>query len=231
VDAAVVAAWIAAGAAALSAVVNAYFIASSGRRQQENELVVSALTHFVGGSQERSSGLAALKVLSGGEGSFPRDASIAQPPPRSWVRFWTRPLSALRARRSRARWSRYSPAVGQLFYRQLIYVLCHGRRRWEAHEIANVVAMADWLITDDKLAFDDPQQREQLATAMCTYLNDWKAAVVKAKEKALKESDEKAVKESDENGLPPHAHYGSVVFVTKKINDEWKQMLGGSHQA
>lgn len=70
-DGAVIAAWIAAGAAALSAAVNAYFIASSGRRQQENELVVSALEHFVGGSQERTAGLAALKVLSGGGGLSP----------------------------------------------------------------------------------------------------------------------------------------------------------------
>ncbi|HEX2320646.1 MAG TPA: ATP-binding protein [Streptosporangiaceae bacterium] len=49
---AVIAAWIA--AAALSALVNAYITAWSGRRQRETELVVSSLTHFVGGSQERS---------------------------------------------------------------------------------------------------------------------------------------------------------------------------------
>lgn len=193
-DAAVVAAWIAAGAAALSAAVNAYFIASSGRRQQENELVVSALTHFVGGSQERSAGLAALKVLSGSVSSFPSDASTAQPPPADSVRFRARPWFASRARRSRVRWSRYAPAVGQLFYRQLIYVLCHGGRRWEAHEIANVVAMADWLIADKRLAFNDPQQRKQLATAMCTYLNDWDAEVEKAKEKARREAKEEAPK-------------------------------------
>lgn len=152
-DGAVIAAWIAAGAAALSAAVNAYFIASSGRRQQENELVVSALEHFVGGSQERTAGLAALKVLSGGGGSLPSDASKAQPRPGSWVRSWTRPWFASHAKRSRARWSRYAPAVGQLFYSQLIYVLCHGGNRWRAHEIANVVAMVDWLITDEMLAF------------------------------------------------------------------------------
>jgi hypothetical protein len=216
-DAAVVAAWIAAGAAALSAAVTAYFVASSGRRQQENELVVSALTHFVGRSQERSAGLAALRVLSGGAGSFPRDASMAQPPPGSWVRVFARLWFAARASRSRARWSRYAPAVGQLFYRQLIYVLCHGRNRWEAHEIANVVAMADWLVNDEMLAFNDPQQRKQLDTAMCTYLSDWGAEVKKPKEENLKDPDE--------NSLPPHAHYESVKFVTKKINNEWRKRL------
>jgi hypothetical protein len=219
-DAAVVAAWIAAGAAALSAVVNAYFIASSGRRQQENELVVSALTHFVGGSQERSAGLATLRVLSGGAGSFPSDASVTQPPPRSWVRVGTRLWLASRAGQSRAAWSRYAPAVGQLFYRQLIYVLCHGRNRWEAHEIANVVAMADWLINDEMLAFDDSRQREHLATAMCTYLNDWEAEVKKVKDKALKNSDEDI--------LPHRSHYESADFVIKKINNEWKKRLKGS---
>ena len=197
-DAAVIAAWIAAGAAALSAAVNAYFIASSGRRQRENELVVSALTHFVGGSQERSAGLAALRVLSGGEGFFRSDAPMAQPPPGNWI--WLRTLLgfASRARRSRAGWSRYAPAVGQLFYRQLTYVLCHGRNRWGAHEIANAVAMADWLINDEMLAFDDSLQREQLATAMCTYLKDWGVEYTKAQEKAPKDSDE--------NTLLAHAH-------------------------
>ncbi len=73
---------------------------------------------------------------------------------------------------------------------------------------------------DEMLAFDHSQQRERLATAMYTYLNDWEAEVKKAKQKALKESDE--------NSLPPHAHYESVVIVTKKINDEWKQKLSGS---
>jgi len=102
----------------------------------------------------------------------------------------------------------------------LIYVLCHGRNRWQAHEIANVVAMVDWLITDEMLAFDNSQQRKQLTEAMCTYLNDWGADVKKAREKALKEEDK--------NSLPPRAHYESVVFVTKKINDEWKQRLSGS---
>jgi hypothetical protein len=140
-DSAVTAAWIAATAVAVSAAINAYLAAWGSRRQRETELIVSALTHLVGGSQERSAGLATLRTL--------------------------------RARTGRRAWGEYSSSVERLLHTQLLYVLVHGRNRWQAHEAANVEVMAEWLLSDQTFSLTE-RDRERLWSAMQRYGDDWR---------------------------------------------------------
>lgn len=51
-----------------------------------------------------------------------------------------------------------------------MYVLVHGRRRFHAHEIENLIAMVEWLTTDRELAFDSPEQRRRLMQAVDGYV-------------------------------------------------------------
>jgi hypothetical protein len=140
-DAEVNAAWIAAAAAAIVAGVNGYLGVRAGRRQRDTDLMVNALTHFVGGSQERSAGIAALRVLRGPTGRDSRN------------------------------WRRYGSAVGTLFSSQAIYVLSAGGNRWQAHEVANVIGMVEWLLKDRNLAID-VASNEPLTRAMMKYCDD-----------------------------------------------------------
>ena len=164
VDPNVVAAWIAAAAAGLSAAVNAYLFVWRGRRQRETELLVNALTHFVGGSQQRSAGIAALRVLSGP----PKRQARRLPACVSRV---LRRVHSNRSTRAGVGWRRYGPAVGELFTNQVVYVLSEGKNRWKAHEIANVIAMVDWLLADRELDLDAAKRRS-LAAAMGDYLHE-----------------------------------------------------------
>jgi hypothetical protein len=99
----------------------------------------------VGGSQERSAGLATLDVLRG------RSAE-----------WWRLP--------SRRAWRDFAPSVGQHLFRQSIYVLHHGSRRYYAHEIENVIAMVDWLVADAELDFRSHDQQARLLSALDEYL-------------------------------------------------------------
>src|SRR5881409_3714773 len=97
-DPAVGAAWIGASIALIAAVVSAYLTLSSSHRQRAVDLVVAALSHMGGGSQERSAGVAALMALRGPLGKRPGH-------------FYKRG------------WDFYGPAVGQQLFRQLMYLL------------------------------------------------------------------------------------------------------------
>jgi hypothetical protein len=133
------------GFALLVGVIAASVSLSSSRRQHAASLIIAALGHMGGGSQERSAGLAALTALQG--------RSTGR------LRFLTRRV-----------WSTYAPSVGQQLFRQSTYVLTHGRRRFYAHEVENLIAMIDWLTTDRELAFDSAEQRKRLMHAVDTYL-------------------------------------------------------------
>lgn len=148
----VLAAWVAAAAAAMSALVNAYITVRVNRHTSEMELVVSALNHFVGGSQERNAGIAALRVLSGAAATPDRKRR-----------------SYLTGNASFRSWHKYGHAVGRLFCGQLVYILTHGKNRFQAHEIANVLAMAEWLFEDKTLGFDPSRDHPDLVAAMNTY--------------------------------------------------------------
>lgn len=138
------AAVIAAGVSLVVAAVSAYFTIWSTHRQRTVDLIVAALEHMTGGSQERGAGLAALRALRGRQSK----AHIFE----------------------RLAWKPYGPVVGQQLYRQLIYVLNYGRNKYEAHEIENVIVMLDWLTKDELLLGScDPAQRRRLSASLTNY--------------------------------------------------------------
>lgn len=166
------------------------------RRERENELVVAALTHLVGGSQERTAGLAALTILSGSN-PYPHTESNAAAP------------HSRRSRRAQRHWGRYAPAVGQLIYAQLMYLLLHASNRHKAHEIANIIAMADWLLRDGSFRFEHARQRAHLRRAMDSY--------VKVKPFLKREGEGFSDDDTDAS---------SVYLLQNLISDVWLGQLG-----
>ncbi|MFH8251269.1 hypothetical protein ACH3VR_12935 [Microbacterium sp. B2969] len=132
---------IAAISAVVAGAVAAVVQLVSGNRQRENELVVNAFSNLGGGSQKRTAGIATLKAVLG-------------------------PARRLGMRRR----SRYDDAVSSEFEAQLIYVLTNGKRRWAAHEVANMIAMGSWLF-DVRRASPVGARRDILVAAMETYLS------------------------------------------------------------
>jgi hypothetical protein len=144
-DPAVVAALITAGVAVVAALASAYLAVWGTIRQHAVDLVVAALSHMGGGTQERSAGVAALMAMRG-------------------------PIDREPSRVDRGGWTIYGPAIGQQLYRQLIYVLNLGRGNDAAHEIENIIAMTDWLLGDKaRLGFTDPGQMHRLAVSIKAY--------------------------------------------------------------
>lgn len=165
----VVAAYVAAGAAAFSAAVSFFATAWNGRRQRTADMLVSALAQFEGGSQKRSVGIASLRVLSKRRSRMPL-ASV--------------PVG----------WRAYRDTVSELFYSQLLYLFVHGSNRWESHEIANMTAMADWLLCEGSLRFDDKDDKARLCSAMIRYITDWHTIPEKELGKNGGRPDEAAIK-------------------------------------
>lgn len=163
-DAAVIAAWIGAGVALLVALISGLVSVWSSSRQRAVNLVVAALSHMEGGSQERSAGIAALRAMRG-------------------------PLERRPRRFNSNGWVLYGPSVGQQLYRQLIYVLVHGDRKYFAHEAENIIAMMEWLLTDESLQFDDRGERNRLARAVEAYGEGLPAPDATATSKAAAGSD------------------------------------------
>jgi hypothetical protein len=154
------AAVIAAGVSLVVAALSAYFTIWSTHRQRTVDLIVAALEHMTGGSQERGAGLAALRALRGRQ----TRAHILE----------------------RLAWKPYGSVVGQQLYRQLIYVLNYGSKRCEAHEIENIIEMLDWLIKDESLLGScDPEQRRRLSSSLTSYEA---SAHPKENDKAARES-------------------------------------------
>jgi hypothetical protein len=116
---------LAGGISLVVATAGAYVSVWSVNRQRTVALVVAALEHMTGGSQERGAGLAALAALRG---------------TRSWG-----------ARFGQRRRLDYEVAIGQHLYRQLIYVVNYGSKRGHAHEIENVRVMLELLLGEDQL--------------------------------------------------------------------------------
>ena len=172
----VLAAYVAAGAAIVSTAVNYYTVVSSGRKQRAADLIVAALGQFEGGSQKRSAGIAALRVLSRGP-----------------------------------EWHEYRDTVAELFYSQLLYLFAHGRNRWESHEVANMTVMADWLLCEGSLKFDDQGDKDRLCSAMIRYVTDYHNPLVPDKE-------------LDKHGGTPDT--GAVQYLEEKVA-LWGPILEG----
>lgn len=138
------AAIIAAAISLVVAVVSAYFTIWTTHRQRTVDLIVAALEHMTGGSQERGAGLAALRALRGHESGWHPFEQLA--------------------------WKPYGAVVGQQLYRQLLYVLNYGKNNCKVHEIENVIEMLDWLTTDESLLVScDPEQRKRLSASLARY--------------------------------------------------------------
>lgn len=147
-DPAVAAALIAAGVAIAAALASSYLTIWGTLRQRAVDLVVAALSHMGGGTQERSAGVAALMAMRGPLDRKPRFVD-------------------------RGGWKIYGPAIGQQLYRQLVYVLNHGKGKYRSHEVENIIAMIDWLLHDkDLLAFKDRGQMHRLAVSIRVYKGD-----------------------------------------------------------
>jgi hypothetical protein len=174
VDSGISAAAIGAAFTLVVGLVAAVTALATSRKERAGMLIIAAMEHMVGGSQQRSAGLATLAVLRG----------------RSAV-----PWRFL----SRRAWREYAPSVGQHLFRQSIYVLHHGSRRYYAHEIENVIAMVDWLIDDDELS---PEQRARLLSALDEYLTPGATAA------------------KDTTRVGP-----SVAAIAKRADDEWRTRL------
>ena len=146
----VIAAWIAAAAATLSAVASIIANVRTARLSREvsvliaetsieTQLVVQALNNLIGGSQKRATGLAALRIL--------------------------------KAITPDARWNYYDQAVTQLIATQVEYLLTGGTNRWEAHEIQNIREAARWFVRDGHWTSDE--RYGELKDAAWRYISSW----------------------------------------------------------
>lgn len=121
-------------------------------------------------------------------------------------------IAALDVLRNRRAWNEYRGAVSQLFYRQLLYLFAHGENRWQAHEIANIEAMTEWLL-DGNMSMT-PDMKCRLSGVMGSY------------EEAWKEKQRQSEKERREGDPDPE----SVEYLRKRIGD-WRHLLDGRAMA
>ena len=95
--------------------------AAENRKQQLADMAAKGLGYLTGGSQNRSVGIAALKMMQANSLDFSED-----------------------------NWILYREGIRSLLYAQLLYVYMHAGNRWESHEAANLAAMSEWLLADFK---------------------------------------------------------------------------------
>jgi hypothetical protein len=93
-------------------------------------------------------------------------------------------------------WKDYRDTVRKLYYAQLLYLFVHGSNRWEAHEITNMEAMMDWLVTRDNLAPAtwDPGEAKRLTDAMDKYSKDYVSLSPEDRRKEGGRPDEASIK-------------------------------------
>jgi hypothetical protein len=140
----IVAAWISAAFAVLVGGIAALVAVSIHRREQVAQIIIAALEHMGGKTQERSAGLAALDVMTH--------------------------RAKRRAIALRRVWKVYSPAVGRQLFRQLTYVLNYGENRCKDHEIENLIVMFGWLLDDNRFQFDALEERSRLRDSLEKYV-------------------------------------------------------------
>lgn len=84
-------------------------------------------------------------------------------------------LAALDSLKHTSGWTRYQGTIASLLLGQLLYVLGHGRNRWETHEAMNLRAMAARLLGEQDLKSAlSAADRESLANAMRRYQDEWR---------------------------------------------------------
>lgn len=111
------------------------------RKQQLADMIATAFGHFTGGTQNRSTGIAALQIVRAGSTDFDEDEA----------------------------WKAYGPAIQGLLYSQLLYLYGRkGKNKTEPHEAANIERMSDWLLGNDFRL--DSQEKMELKAARNHYL-------------------------------------------------------------
>lgn len=113
--------------------------ATQNRKQQLASMTTTALGYLTGGSQNRSIGIAGLKMV--------QTSSLA----------WNEEA-----------WSLYSEAIKSLLYVQLLYLYMHARNQWESHEAANMKLISEWLLSSAFEELPE-YERNNLANAMEHY--------------------------------------------------------------
>jgi hypothetical protein len=136
-------------------------------------------------------------------------------------------------------WKDYRDTVRQLYYAQLLYLFVHGRNRWESHEIANMEAMMEWLVSRGKLAPTkwDSSAAKRLTDAMDTYVKDYDTLLEddrredEQRQKKRREEeqgeddsrpDEPSIKHRSEHGGRPDE--ASIEHIRSRIS-AWQQSL------
>lgn len=110
------------------------------RKQQLADLIATAFGHFTGGTQNRSTGIAALQIVRTGSKDFDGDEA----------------------------WKTYGLAIQGLLYSQLLYLYGKGKNKTKPHEAANIERMSDWLLGNDFRL--DSQEKTELEAARNHYL-------------------------------------------------------------
>jgi hypothetical protein len=95
--------------------------AAEQRKQQLADMIATAFSHFKGGTQNRSAGIAALQIVRAGSEDLDKDQA----------------------------WKTYGPAVQGLLYSQLMYLYNKGAHKASPHEAANVELMSNWIFGND----------------------------------------------------------------------------------
>jgi hypothetical protein len=96
--------------------------AEQQRKQQLADMISTAFGHFTGGTQKRSAGIAALRIVRAGSEDFDGDEA----------------------------WKTYGPAIQGLLYSQLMYLYKKKSvNETEPHEAENIELMSDWLLGKD----------------------------------------------------------------------------------
>lgn len=138
--------WVAVATAATAfaaiavAVVTIRSTAAQNRRQQLAGMATTAIGYFTGHTQNRSAGIAALKMVQTG-------------------------LAVLKTDEQEL----YHAGIRALLYGQLLFVYRYGQNKFEVHEIYNLEAMSDWLCSKEIICGLSEDQIENIVNAMEAY--------------------------------------------------------------
>jgi hypothetical protein len=144
---------------ALTALAGVWSSHHKTRADQRAQLVISALSHLVGGTQNRSVGIAALRMVM-----------YENEPKRLGRR--KKATAAQQRKLSEKRITEYGTSISPLLYSQLAYLLVHGSRRGYSHEVSNIVAMGNLLLLTKLVVLLDKPQKAHLRVAVEKYLQN-----------------------------------------------------------
>lgn len=141
--------WVAVATGALGiatvvgAVVTIRSTAAQNRRQQLADMATTAIDYFTRGTQNRSAGIAAMKMVQVS-------------------------LASLKMNEREP----YREAIRALLYGQLLHVYMYGENRFNALEVYNLDSMSSWLCSEELVSGLSRQQIDTLIATMEKYAKD-----------------------------------------------------------